>query len=199
MARRLGEAELLDFLFLPGFSTKQEVTAVSGRGVGLDVVHSMVHSVRGTVRVASRPGQGMRFILQLPITVSVIRALSGRDRRRALRLPPEPDRPHPDGRPRRCPRPRGQAARPARRPARGAGRGDERARAGPGHRGRPRRRPQPATLCRWSSPATAATASAWWSTASWASTTSASRRWTPGWARCPISAARRCWRTAGPS
>ncbi len=75
MARRMGEAELLDFLFLPGFSTKDEVTAVSGRGVGLDVVHSMVHSVRGSIRVATRPGKGMRFILQLPITVSVIRAL----------------------------------------------------------------------------------------------------------------------------
>ncbi|MHB1561879.1 MAG: hybrid sensor histidine kinase/response regulator, partial [Isosphaeraceae bacterium] len=75
MARRLGEAELLDFLFLPGFSTKEAVTAVSGRGVGLDVVHSMVHSVRGSVRVATRTGKGTRFILQLPITVSVIRAL----------------------------------------------------------------------------------------------------------------------------
>jgi two-component system sensor histidine kinase and response regulator WspE len=75
MARRLGEAELLDFLFLPGFSTKEQVTAVSGRGVGLDVVHSMVHAVRGSVRIANRPGKGTRFILQLPITVSVIRAL----------------------------------------------------------------------------------------------------------------------------
>jgi two-component system, chemotaxis family, sensor histidine kinase and response regulator WspE len=75
MARRLGESELLDFLFLPGFSTKEQVTAVSGRGVGLDVVHSMVHAVRGSVRIASRPGKGTRFILQLPITVSVIRAL----------------------------------------------------------------------------------------------------------------------------
>ena len=75
MARQLSEAELLDFLFLPGFSTKEEVTEVSGRGVGLDVVQSMVHAVRGSVRVASRPGKGTRFILQLPITVSVIRAL----------------------------------------------------------------------------------------------------------------------------
>jgi two-component system, chemotaxis family, sensor histidine kinase and response regulator WspE len=75
MARRLGESELLDFLFLPGFSTKEQVTAVSGRGVGLDVVHSMAHAVRGSVRIASRPGKGTRFILQLPITVSVIRAL----------------------------------------------------------------------------------------------------------------------------
>ena len=73
--RRLSEAELLDFLFLPGFSTKEQVTEVSGRGVGLDVVQSMVHAVRGSVRVASRPGKGTRFILQLPITVSVIRAL----------------------------------------------------------------------------------------------------------------------------
>ena len=75
MAARLSEAELLDFLFLPGFSTKEQVTEVSGRGVGLDVVQSMVHAVRGSVRVASRPGKGTRFVLQLPITVSVIRAL----------------------------------------------------------------------------------------------------------------------------
>jgi two-component system sensor histidine kinase and response regulator WspE len=75
MANRLGEAELLDFLFLPGFSTKEQVTVVSGRGVGLDVVQSMVQAVRGSVRVTSRTGQGTRFILQLPITVSVIRAL----------------------------------------------------------------------------------------------------------------------------
>jgi two-component system sensor histidine kinase and response regulator WspE len=75
MAERLSEAELLDFLFLPGFSTKEQVTVVSGRGVGLDVVQSMVQAVRGSVRVTSRPGQGTRFILQLPITVSVIRAL----------------------------------------------------------------------------------------------------------------------------
>ena len=75
MAARLSEAELLDFLFLPGFSTKEQVTEVSGRGVGLDVVQSMVQAVRGTVKVASRPGKGTRFVLQLPITVSVIRPL----------------------------------------------------------------------------------------------------------------------------
>jgi two-component system sensor histidine kinase and response regulator WspE len=75
MAARLGEVELLDFLFLPGFSTKDHATEVSGRGVGLDVVQSMVHAVRGSVRVTSHPGKGTRFVLQLPITVSVIRAL----------------------------------------------------------------------------------------------------------------------------
>jgi two-component system, chemotaxis family, sensor histidine kinase and response regulator WspE len=75
MAGRLSELELLDFLFLPGFSTKETVTEISGRGVGLDVVQSMVQGVRGSVRVSSRLGKGTRFILQLPITVSVIRAL----------------------------------------------------------------------------------------------------------------------------
>ncbi|MGZ3488115.1 MAG: hybrid sensor histidine kinase/response regulator [Isosphaeraceae bacterium] len=72
---RLSEAELLDFLFLPGFSTKEKVTEISGRGVGLDVVQSMVQAVRGSVRVSSQLGKGTRFILQLPLTVSVIRAL----------------------------------------------------------------------------------------------------------------------------
>src|SRR4029079_13001598 len=75
MAGRLSEAELLDFLFLPGFSTKEKVTEISGRGVGLDVVQSMLQAVRGSVRVTTQPGKGTRFILQLPITVSVIRAL----------------------------------------------------------------------------------------------------------------------------
>jgi len=75
LAAKLSESELLDFLFLPGFSTREQVTEISGRGVGLDVVQSMVQEVSGTVRVTSRPGKGMRFTLQLPITVSVIRAL----------------------------------------------------------------------------------------------------------------------------
>ena len=75
MAARLTEAELLEFLFLPGFSTKEAVTEISGRGVGLDVVQDMVRSVGGMVRVGSKLGRGTRFTLQLPITMSVIRAL----------------------------------------------------------------------------------------------------------------------------
>ena len=75
MAQQLTEAEILEFLFLPGFSTKEEVTDLSGRGVGLDVVQSMVQAVGGSVRVTSRMGEGTRFTLQLPITMSVIRAL----------------------------------------------------------------------------------------------------------------------------
>ncbi len=75
MAVRLTEAELLEFLFLPGFSTKEAVTEISGRGVGLDVVQDMVKTVGGVVRVTSKLGRGTRFTLQLPITMSVIRAL----------------------------------------------------------------------------------------------------------------------------
>lgn len=74
-APRLSDAELLEFLFLPGFTMKETVTEISGRGVGLDVVQSMVKAVRGAVRAASTPGRGMRFQLQLPLTLSVVRAL----------------------------------------------------------------------------------------------------------------------------
>src|SRR5439155_25891456 len=66
---------LLEFLFLPGFSLKETVTEISGRGVGLDAVQTMVKSVRGTIRPATQPGQGMRFQLQLPLTLSVMRTL----------------------------------------------------------------------------------------------------------------------------
>ncbi len=75
MAAQMMESELMEFLFLPGFSTRDDVTEISGRGVGLDVVHSVVQEMRGVVRATSEPGKGMRFHLQLPLTLSVIRAL----------------------------------------------------------------------------------------------------------------------------
>ena len=74
MAAELSNDELLEFLFLPGFSTAGQVTEVSGRGVGLDVVRNMVQEVAGTVRVESTVGQGTTFTLRLPVTLSVIRA-----------------------------------------------------------------------------------------------------------------------------
>jgi two-component system sensor histidine kinase and response regulator WspE len=75
MAAELTRSELMEFLFLPGFSTAGEVTDISGRGVGLDVVHAMVQDVGGTVRAESNPGRGMIFSMQLPLTLSVIRTL----------------------------------------------------------------------------------------------------------------------------
>ncbi|MCC6677741.1 MAG: hybrid sensor histidine kinase/response regulator [Phycisphaerales bacterium] len=72
-AENLTPAELMEFLFLPGFSTKQGVTELSGRGVGLDIVQSAVREVGGTVRLDSELGRGARFTIRLPITRSVIR------------------------------------------------------------------------------------------------------------------------------
>ncbi|MCF6289398.1 MAG: hybrid sensor histidine kinase/response regulator [Desulfobacterales bacterium] len=75
MAADLSESELMEFLFLPNFSTRKKVSNISGRGVGLDVVHSVVNEVRGVVRGTSRLHRGSRFELQLPLTLSVMRAL----------------------------------------------------------------------------------------------------------------------------
>lgn len=75
MVNQMTEAELIDFLFLPGFSTAQQVTEISGRGVGLDIVQSMVQEVGGTVKATSQLGKGTTFHLQLPLTLSVIRTL----------------------------------------------------------------------------------------------------------------------------
>jgi len=74
-AGRLGEAEILDLIFLPGFSTAEEVTEISGRGVGLDVVQSVLQRLKGTVQVVTRAGQGTTFRLQLPLTLAIIQAL----------------------------------------------------------------------------------------------------------------------------
>jgi two-component system sensor histidine kinase and response regulator WspE len=75
MVETMKEAELLEFLFLPGFSTAAAVTEFSGRGVGLDVVQDMVRKVGGSVHISTRPGSGTTFHLQLPITLSVLRAV----------------------------------------------------------------------------------------------------------------------------
>jgi len=75
MVARMTESELMAFLFLPKFTMKEDVTEISGRGVGLDVVASMVRDVRGTIHSSVCPGGGMCFELRLPITLSVIRVL----------------------------------------------------------------------------------------------------------------------------
>lgn len=75
LVRQMSEAELLEFLFLPGFSTAIAVTEYSGRGVGLDVVQDTVRRIGGSVRVHSKFGEGTEFQLQLPLTLSVIRAV----------------------------------------------------------------------------------------------------------------------------
>ncbi|MDQ0395735.1 hybrid sensor histidine kinase/response regulator [Labrys monachus] len=71
----LSEEELLEFLFLPGFSLKTTVSDISGRGVGLDAVRDMARQVGGLVRVSSAAGVGTSFQLELPLTLSVVRTL----------------------------------------------------------------------------------------------------------------------------
>jgi two-component system chemotaxis sensor kinase CheA len=74
-AARLSEAETLDFIFRPGFSTAEQVTEVSGRGVGMDVVQSVLHRLKATVSVETRLGHGTTFRLKLPLTLAIIKAL----------------------------------------------------------------------------------------------------------------------------
>jgi len=72
---QLSEAELLTFLFLPGFSLREQVTELSGRGVGLDAVQHMLRQLRGGIQMEQVPGQGARFDLEVPLTLSVVRSL----------------------------------------------------------------------------------------------------------------------------
>ncbi|RBH54668.1 MULTISPECIES: hybrid sensor histidine kinase/response regulator [Pseudomonas] len=74
-AAQLSEEELLSFLFLPGFSLRDKVTEVSGRGVGLDAVQHMVRQLHGAVVLEQVAGKGSRFHLEVPLTLSVVRSL----------------------------------------------------------------------------------------------------------------------------
>lgn len=74
-AAQLSEEELLTFLFLPGFSLRDTVTEISGRGVGLDAVQHMVRQLRGAVVLEQAVGEGSHFHLEVPLTLSVVRSL----------------------------------------------------------------------------------------------------------------------------
>jgi len=71
----LSDDEISQFVLAPGFSTAKSVTQISGRGVGMDVVHSEVKQLGGSISIQSRPGKGTRIALRVPFTVSVNRAL----------------------------------------------------------------------------------------------------------------------------
>ena len=72
---RLTDAEVFDFIFRPGFSTADEVTEVSGRGVGMDVVQNVLHRLKASISVETRPGKGTTFRMKLPLTLAIIKAL----------------------------------------------------------------------------------------------------------------------------
>ena len=86
-ADRLGEHEILALIFRPGFSTADEITEVSGRGVGLDVVQNVLHRLKGSVDVETRAGQSTTFRLKLPLTLAIIKALLFRVEQRLYAVP----------------------------------------------------------------------------------------------------------------
>lgn len=67
--------EMLNLIFLPGFSTAEQVTDVSGRGVGMDVVRTNIRKINGSVELESEPGKGSQIIIKLPLTIAIIQAL----------------------------------------------------------------------------------------------------------------------------
>jgi two-component system, chemotaxis family, sensor histidine kinase and response regulator PixL len=81
------DEELLSLIFEPGFTTKDEVTALSGRGVGMDVVRNNLKQVRGDIKVDTRPGVGTTFTLSVPFTLSVARVLLVESNRMLLAFP----------------------------------------------------------------------------------------------------------------
>ena len=74
-AARLSEAEIFALILAPGFSTAREVTDVSGRGVGMDVVRRNVEALHGSIEIQSQPGQGLTVTLRLPLTLAIIDGL----------------------------------------------------------------------------------------------------------------------------
>jgi two-component system, chemotaxis family, sensor kinase CheA len=86
-AAQLKDRELLQLIFLPGFSTAEKVTNVSGRGVGVDVVRTNVEKIGGKVEIDSRPGKGTTLRLRIPLTLAIIPALIVRSRKLDFALP----------------------------------------------------------------------------------------------------------------
>src|SRR4029077_2870864 len=74
-AARMSEGELLNLVFLPGFSTAEKVTNLSGRGVGMDVVKTNIERVNGTVDLQSYPGKGTTIKIKIPLTLAIVRAV----------------------------------------------------------------------------------------------------------------------------
>ncbi len=86
-AAQLSERELLQLIFLPGFSTAAAVTNVSGRGVGMDVVRTNVEKIGGKVELESKPGQGTTLRLRIPLTLAIVPALIVKSRGQSFALP----------------------------------------------------------------------------------------------------------------
>jgi two-component system chemotaxis sensor kinase CheA len=71
----MGDADINNLIFHPGLSTAQEITSISGRGVGMDVVKTVLEKLKGTVSIRSTEGKGTTFLLKVPLTLAIIKAL----------------------------------------------------------------------------------------------------------------------------
>ena len=85
--REMSEQQIVDYIWHPGFSTAEQVTDISGRGVGMDIVRSTITSLSGTIDVVSIPGQGTTFTIRLPLTLAIIRSLLIRNRNGHFSIP----------------------------------------------------------------------------------------------------------------
>ena len=85
--RAMAGTEVFDLIFRPGFSTAEEITEISGRGVGLDVVRSVLQRLKGSVELETHPGKGTKFRLKLPLTLAIIKALMFRIEQRLYAIP----------------------------------------------------------------------------------------------------------------
>jgi two-component system chemotaxis sensor kinase CheA len=86
-AAALGEQEVLDLVFHPGLSTAEQVTTISGRGVGMDVVKTVLDRLKGHISIRTTPGIGTTFYMKVPLTLAIIKALLFRVSGRVYAVP----------------------------------------------------------------------------------------------------------------
>jgi two-component system chemotaxis sensor kinase CheA len=86
-AELMNQSEILELIFRPGFSTADEITEISGRGVGLDVVQTVLHRLKGSVEIETRASERTTFRLKLPLTLAIIKALMFRVENRLYAIP----------------------------------------------------------------------------------------------------------------
>lgn len=87
LAASMTDEQVIDYIFHPGFSTADQVTDISGRGVGMDIVKSRISELNGSIEVASEAGKGTTFTLRLPLTLAIIRSLMIRFRDGVYTIP----------------------------------------------------------------------------------------------------------------
>lgn len=88
-ADQLSEDEVAELIFQPGFSTAEEISDISGRGVGMDIVKTKIGQLNGTVEISSKPGVGTKFIIRLPLTLTITRCMLFRLAHGVLAVPIE--------------------------------------------------------------------------------------------------------------